>query len=559
MGEAKRRMEAADLISVLIPERGRPEMLERCICSLIDKAGGDDRYEIIVAIDDDDPAWRDRRPFDHTRTRYLRRPRPATLGVKLNDMAREARGGLILWLANDQEMVTRDWPARCREAAAKLPNGIGVAYLQDPLHLHHASYWMLTRKMVEAGFRAEEVGTPFAPPWFPYWFCDTWWTEVGVLSGLMVEIDAEVSSPDGRGRSHALVDLPFWVEFFNGTRPLRVRNAIEMAQAAYGADSQQMKEVMLRLESRQRTCVQASEHLSSPAFLKRWGDTAESEPGPAYADVKAQAQQMLAEIKAQEPRRPRVAICCPSGETWKATTGNCIAAMAAYSAMAGVDCSLLNVQMSSVAHVRNTTVELALAENSDFILWVDSDMKFPPDTLVRLLGRNRPICGALYNKKFPNPDGKYQTLGLLKGQWSGKALDGLQEALLLPAGLMLVRTDIYRSMAAPWYFETYSFGNGDGVERFRNLLCAYFSEVPPEEVLTELPETRLGAWVRDHYTTGEHGEMFGYFSEDLNFCRAVRRRGWTLWADLDLTYEVAHLGTSTITCLKPEAMAEAAD
>ena len=135
MGEAARRRENADVISVLIPERGRPVELDRLIRSLLDGLWGDAKIEILVGIDDDDPAWEELNPVPHPNVRYIRGPRPETLGVKLNDLAKQARGGILWFLANDQIVETLDWPAKCRAAVAAMPNGIGVAYPRDPLHL----------------------------------------------------------------------------------------------------------------------------------------------------------------------------------------------------------------------------------------------------------------------------------------------------------------------------------------------------------------------------------------------------------------------------------------
>ena len=48
------------------------------------------------------------------------------------------------------------------------------------------------------------------------------------------------------------------------------------------------------------------------------------------------------------------------------------------------------------------TLMHALAVDATHILWLDSDMRFPADTLGRLLARNRDIVGANYcARRFP--------------------------------------------------------------------------------------------------------------------------------------------------------------
>jgi len=110
--------DASVLISVLIPARGRPLELARCIRTLRDAAAGDPAIEILVAIDDDDEAFH-RSPFSDTRVRAMIGPRPATLGAKLNILAAAARGDILWFIADDYVMDTVGWPPpRCRAASA---------------------------------------------------------------------------------------------------------------------------------------------------------------------------------------------------------------------------------------------------------------------------------------------------------------------------------------------------------------------------------------------------------------------------------------------------------
>jgi glycosyltransferase involved in cell wall biosynthesis len=550
VGEARRKAEHKPLISVLIPERGRPEKLERLICSLL-SATYSNQIEILVQIDDDDEAWKDRTPFEHSFTRYLRRPRAPTLGEKLNQLANEAKGDLLLFLSNDMQMDTPGWPAKCREAAKKLPNGIGIAYVRDnQLHPGHAAYWMMTRRMFEgAGF--------FAPPWFPYWFVDTWWDEIGTLTGIKIEIDADVS-PQEPGRGDTIggrPDLGFWARFFEDTRPLRLRDAAQMMQAAFGQEPPQSLPLLIE---REKMCVAATAHLHTPAFQNRWG-TQETKLTPAYVEAKAIAEKMREDIRAAVPRKPRVAICIPSGRSWEAGTGTSVAALAAYSGMAGIDVAVLNVQSSMVSQGRNSSVEIALGNGCDYLLWIDSDMKFPPDALVRLMRHGKEICGATYNKRVP----PYETLGKFAGEMKDLSGGGLHEAVLMPGGMMLIKADVYKKLSYPWYFEGYIWPGSNGRERLWGMMKEMFWQVPPDAVSASLDGTLFASWISDNYILGEFGEDCKILSEDLAFCRKARRAGYALWCDLDLTWEMIHIGVLEVPCAKPPPklveVAEAAD
>lgn len=542
LGEARRRAEAASLISVLIPERGRPDSLDRLIVSLLETAGNDERIEILVAIDDDDPAWTDRAPAEHQRTRYLRWPRPITLGEKLNALSVEAKGGILWFVANDYVMETPGWPEKFRAAVARLPNGIGVPYPHDDLHPGHAAFPIITRRMMDStGF--------FMAPWFPTWFIDTWWDQIGIMLDQHHEIDVTVRAPEGRGKTHGMMDLAFWVGFFRETQPLRKRDALNLAFVAHGKDTPAFREVEKALPMRDMLCTQRTAHLVDPAFIREWGARADSPPAPRYAEAKAGAEAFLADIRRHSPRRLRVAIACPSGRTWEATTATAVAAMAAHSSANGIELALINVQSSDVAHGRNASVELALSSNCDAIMWVDSDMLFPPNMLLRLLRHDKDIVGATYCKRVADADGTYPVLGKLVGQKPEVMTDGLHEALLMPGGLMLVRTDVYRRLGWPWFMQCYRWQGANRLEAFKNLMRNYFATQPPEEALAELDGTALGGWIEDHYEVGEFEESSPMFSEDLFFVRRARRAGFTVYADIKLTGECAHIGEAKITCL----------
>ena len=255
-------------------------MLRRLIDSLFHKANGDRGFEILVAIDSDDPAWPE--PLDDLRVRVFVWPRPITLGVKLNQLAAEARGGIIQFLGNDQQMETPDWPARMREGVARLPDGIGVPFLNSTLSPGEPTYPVITRQMMEA------VGH-FMDPAYPYWFIDTAWGEIGRMLDRLFVIDVTVSAPEGLGKTHGMIDLPFWIRYFNATRPERIATAARLLGHDVPPD-------------RIAECVRRTTHLSTPEFLARWGGTAESPPGPGYATAKANAEKVLSEM-------PKATIC----------------------------------------------------------------------------------------------------------------------------------------------------------------------------------------------------------------------------------------------------------
>ncbi len=255
------------------------------------------------------------------------------------------------------------------------------------------------------------------------------------------------------------------------------------------------------------------------------------------------------------PKPPFVAICVPSGRTWESRTATAVAGVSTFSALHGVQLAIINLEGSMIAKQRNDLVELARQTPISHILFVDTDMVFPPDALMRLLKHDKDIVGATYNKRVP----PYETLGKLKGDKPSEAelsQGGLREAEQLPGGMLLIKASVFERLKWPWFFETYQWPGDTGTEALKEYLRNNYHHTPPEDVLASLEGTALSAWL-DEVHAIENSHKWSYYSEDLNFCRKVIKNGLTLWCDLGLTFDTEHLGTLPVTCKPPHAAATA--
>jgi len=153
-----------------------------------------------------------------------------------------------------------------------------------------------------------------------------------------------------------------------------------------------------------------------------------------------------------------------------------------------VDLALACCRGSLIMHSRNKLTQQALDCGASHILFLDSDMTFPPDTLDRLIAHRVPIVGADYvNRVAPHalngtPDATLPAKG------------ALAPMLTLPFGCILIDLKTLRGMSRPWF--KYLEGAGD------------------------------------HDTQ----------SEDTFFSNSARRLGHTIWCDTNLTRELGHVG-----------------
>lgn len=253
--------------------------------------------------------------------------------------------------------------------------------------------------------------------------------------------------------------------------------------------------------------------------------------------------------EATPPKPIRVMICIPSGRTWEARNATSVAGLCAYSAMQGISLGVVGLEGSVIAKQRNDLVQMSQQHGMDYMFQIDSDMVFPPDALMRLLKHDKEVVGATYNKRVA----PYQTLGKLYGSPPEDPIKNpLCEAQFLPGGMMLYKMSVFDKLTKPYYFESFAWEGETGFESFANYLRSNYGTVPPEEMIEELKDTKFGKWVNEIWAKEREFMGGSYISEDINVCRQFAKAGVKIWCDIALTFELKHLGTLEVTCLRPE-------
>jgi hypothetical protein len=106
-------------ISILLPVRGRPEPMEKCLHTLIDQAKNPKRIEVLIAFDDDDTDTinyfvENIVPYlDDMGVRYsamqFKRLGYIRLNEYLNELAQHSHGAWMFFWNDDAVMTTQDW------------------------------------------------------------------------------------------------------------------------------------------------------------------------------------------------------------------------------------------------------------------------------------------------------------------------------------------------------------------------------------------------------------------------------------------------------------------
>lgn len=144
---------------------------------------------------------------------------------------------------------------------------------------------------------------------------------------------------------------------------------------------------------------------------------------------------------------------------------------------------------------RDKIAKEALNCGADWVLYLDSDMRFPSDTLTRLLTHNQPIVACNYTtRRAPAEPTAFARLATAEKLWTRADSTGLEECAAVGMGVFLVHTDVLRAMEKPYFFIPY---------------------VP---------------------------EADGHWGEDVWFCNQARKAGFATLIDHDLSKEVKHIG-----------------
>lgn len=166
-----------------------------------------------------------------------------------------------------------------------------------------------------------------------------------------------------------------------------------------------------------------------------------------------------------------------------------------------IEAILVNSVRGSIVHKsRQALAEQAEEQRADYSLWIDSDMRFPRDALVRLLSREQDIVGVNYvtrQQPMHYVAIKNEVTADGPGEYLATKIDseGLEEAAAIGFGMVLIHGSVWGKLGpAPWFLFDYD----------RDL------DVP--------------------------------IGEDVYFCRLAREAGINIMVDHDLSKEIRHIG-----------------
>jgi len=114
--------------------------------------------------------------------------------------------------------------------------------------------------------------------------------------------------------------------------------------------------------------------------------------------------------------------------------------------------SIVNEKSCSIAQSRCKLVEMAKQQKADAILFIDDDMVFPADLLIRLAKHNKDIVGCeAITHRIPFKSNCVK----ISGQSTDGSDHGLEEVYSVGTGIMLIRMPVFDKLTIPYFDQIY--------------------------------------------------------------------------------------------------------
>lgn len=169
--------------------------------------------------------------------------------------------------------------------------------------------------------------------------------------------------------------------------------------------------------------------------------------------------------------------------------------LAASSPCEGLEIGLTTSSGTLICDQRNNLAQATLDEGCDWLLFLDSDMRFPPDTLIRLLERNAPIVTCNYTtRRAPAEPVAFRQFGTGEKLYTDPESEGVEACSANGLGVALIHRTVFEKTEKPWFYIPY---------------------IPSCD---------------------------GHWGEDVWFCNQARKAGFDVLVDHDLSKEVKHIG-----------------
>ena len=213
-------------------------------------------------------------------------------------------------------------------------------------------------------------------------------------------------------------------------------------------------------------------------------------------------------------KKPKVYIAMPCYDTMKVET--CVSLLNTYAVLAksGVECIFKSVKSSLVTHARNLLTAGFMASEYDYMLFVDADIEFSHETVLRMLVPEKDIVVTPYRLKENPLQVRYPVEHVDPNNIKILPFD-LVELKSAPAGLMLIKRNVFERLMEKRPQDKIKFDK----EHQDKMDLEVGSKGAIEKYMYNFWDTSF--------------ENHKWKGEDLAFCELARDSGFKIYANLD--------------------------
>ena len=114
--------------------------------------------------------------------------------------------------------------------------------------------------------------------------------------------------------------------------------------------------------------------------------------------------------------------------------------------VAGLTFELNTMKSPYVAYARNILMSRFLQRDEDFLLFIDSDLEFEPECVLKMLITEKDVICTPYRVKTNEPDSVKYTVSIQDPKNVKILQGGLVEIQNGPAGMMLIKRRVFEKL-----------------------------------------------------------------------------------------------------------------
>lgn len=195
-------------------------------------------------------------------------------------------------------------------------------------------------------------------------------------------------------------------------------------------------------------------------------------------------------------KKSKLAICIPCRDILHSAHSLSLVELVKFNTMHGIETQVFMNGATVLLTQREHLADQAIDYDSEYVLWLDSDITFPSMLAVKLLSHNKDFVACNYVKRtYPVKGVAYEKMYDWKNPLSFEMTESLRVVEGIGFGCVLMKTEIFNKLSKP-YFE------------FRY-------------------DTESNDWL----------------GEDMILCEKIRNIGISLFVDTYLSHDIRHLGT----------------